>query len=535
MIKNDISLAFYMIFTVQSRKPILTQDLILGQSCPGIINGVKTQLIPLESHDDLISVRDRMSWAKTPRILLVWPKEHIDLRPLDLKILQRHAALLGAELGLVVRRRGIRREAQALGIPVFNSTGDAQRSPWPERNLQRGRKRRRSRPDLQKMREQARAGKAAWQSHPTTRIAAFALGVLAVLALAALFIPHAQVIITPERDLQTVTLPVQADPSLNSVFITGNIPSRTLSVTVAGSLEAQGTGKIPVPQTKAKGVVTFRNLTEGAVSIPAGTVLTSTGLPGVRFQTVETGELEGGLKSTVDVPVEAESAGANGNVEADTILAIEGDLGLLVTVTNAEPATGGRNRITDAATQADRAHLREDLLTELETQALKEMEATLATNDQLFSDTLEIEQIIDENYDPPLGQPGKQVTLDMQVEFTASYASGEDLTELASTVLNASLPEGFVATGMPFEFEPLTPHLTDQDGITRWSVRVSRQMERQLDARKVIPLVQGHSPALASTNLKANLDVAIAPEIRLRPDWWPWLPLIPFNISVETR
>ena len=58
---------------------------------------MKTQIITLESHDDLISVRDRLSWAKTPRILLVWPKyEKVTLRQVDLKILQRHAASLGA-------------------------------------------------------------------------------------------------------------------------------------------------------------------------------------------------------------------------------------------------------------------------------------------------------------------------------------------------------------------------------------------------------------------------------------------------------
>jgi hypothetical protein len=175
------------------------------------------------------------------------------------------------------------------------------------------------------------------------------------------------------------------------------------------------------------------------------------------------------------------------------------------------------------------------LLAQLEAQASKEMEATLATNDQLFSDTLKMEQILEENYDPPLGQPGKQVTLSMQVEFTASYASGEDLTELASTVLNASLPEGFVAMGAPLEFEALTPHLTDNDGITRWSVRASRQLERQVDTGKIIPLVQGRSPALAITNLKDNLDLTDKPKIWLRPEWWPWLPLIPFNITIESQ
>jgi hypothetical protein len=53
---------------------------------------MKTQLLALESHDDLISVKDKMSWAKTPRILLIWPKgEQVELRPLDLKMLQPSA------------------------------------------------------------------------------------------------------------------------------------------------------------------------------------------------------------------------------------------------------------------------------------------------------------------------------------------------------------------------------------------------------------------------------------------------------------
>ena len=89
---------------------------------------MKTQIITLESHDDLISVRDRMSWAKTQRILLVWPKyEKVTLRQVDLKVLQRHALSLGAQLGLVTRARRVRQDAEALKIPVFESTGQAQR------------------------------------------------------------------------------------------------------------------------------------------------------------------------------------------------------------------------------------------------------------------------------------------------------------------------------------------------------------------------------------------------------------------------
>ena len=497
---------------------------------------MKTQLIPLESHDDLISVRDRMSWAKTPRILLVWPKsERIALRPLDLNVLQRHAASLGAQLGLVTRHRNIRREAQARGIPVFNSTGQAQRSPWPERALYRKHARRRPRQNLREIRKQIRAGEEAWRSHPAVRIVFFSLGVLAVLVMASLFIPHAQVILTPETDLQKVTLPVQADPSVNSVFITGSIPSRKLRVVVDGEKEMDATGRVPVSVSKAEGIVTFRNLTEEPVTIPAGTVLTSTGLPGVRFQTVGTGELEAGLESTLDLPIEAESAGAEGNVEAEAIQAIEGNLGLRITVSNAEPTKGGRNRLTNAATEKDHARLREELLAELEAQALNELEALLKTGDQIFTDTLSMDDVLEETYTPPLGQPGNSLKLSMRVEYTVSYASGEDLTQLASTVLNASIPEGFVATGEPLKFETVGSYQTNSQGVTHWTMRVSRQLERQVDTGEVIPVVQGHSLLVAQAQLGETLNLSDAPEIQLTPAWWPWLPLIPFNITVETQ
>jgi hypothetical protein len=454
---------------------------------------------------------------------------------LELKVLQRHAASQGAQLGLVVRHREIRREAQALGIPVFNSTGEAQRNPWPERDLQGKRERRRSRQNLRKKRGQVRAGEGAWRSHPAVRNGAFLVGVLAVLAVVSLFIPRARVVLKPVSEVQAVTLPVQADPTITAVFITGSIPSRELRTVVEGNLEAQVTGRVPVPQTKAEGMVTFRNLTDEPVNIPTGTVLTSTGLPGVRFQTTEDGELPGGLKATVDIPVEAESAGTTGNVEAETIRAIEGNLGLLVTVTNTDPTSGGRDRMTEAATETDLARIREDLLKELEAQALAELKSMLAPNDQLFPDTLQVEQILEESYEPPLGQPSNKVKLSMRVEFTTSYAAGEDLTELAGTVLNASLPEGFVATSDPITFEILNLQATDNEGVTRWTMRVSRELEKQVNAGEIIALVQGHNTTVAMEQLEAHLDSPDAPEIRLTPDWWPWIPLIPFNITVETH
>jgi len=81
---------------------------------------MKTQIIKLDSHDDVISIRDKMSWAKTERILLIFPRRlSLLMRNIDLLLLRRHAAELGAQLGIVARSNELRRLAQGGGPARF--------------------------------------------------------------------------------------------------------------------------------------------------------------------------------------------------------------------------------------------------------------------------------------------------------------------------------------------------------------------------------------------------------------------------------
>ena len=85
------------------------------------------------------------------------------------------------------------------------------------------------------------------------------------------------------------------------------------------------------------------------------------------------------------------------------------------------------------------------------------------------------------------------------------------------------------------QFEALNEYQTDSDGATHWVLRVSRQLVKHVDKSKITPLVQGRSTTVASAQLSEMLDMPNPPEIQLNPEWWPWMPLIPFNITVETR
>src|SRR5512139_2650953 len=72
-----------------------------------------------------------MNWNQARRILLVWPKDGRPLsHKLDLQLVARYAASLGAQLALVTKDAQVQVNAGLLGIPVFSSPRQAQDNQW---------------------------------------------------------------------------------------------------------------------------------------------------------------------------------------------------------------------------------------------------------------------------------------------------------------------------------------------------------------------------------------------------------------------
>jgi hypothetical protein len=492
---------------------------------------MKTQIITLESHDDLISVRDRMSWAKSPRILLVWPKfERVTLRPMDLRVLQNHARTLGAELGLVTRIPNVKRDALGFGIPVFGTTAEAQRQAWPPRRVQKSLRLQKVKPNLREMKEQSRVKEAQWRSNPIVRVGFFAVGVLAVLTVAALFVPRAAIKLTPISQQQSITISVSANPGTESVFISGNVPAHQTGVLVTITQSMLITSQGSVPNDKAEGIARFTNLTQNDLTIPAATVIYTTDSPSVKFQTVNITHLPGGSKKFVEVPIAAVEAGSSGNVAAGAIQAIEGSLALSASVTNPNPTAGGTDLTATEAVDADRQHLHDVVTAALDQQAKQEINASIGAHDLLLPNTLKADAPSQEIYDPPAGQPGDTLKLTMSVQYTAQYVTADDLTQLAQTVLDASMPAGFVSKPDTLQFNSTNTFTADQSGSTQFSLQAERALVREIQSPEVIFLVRGLSPVTAKQVLQSKLPLAAPPEIQMSPSWWPWMP---FRITVQ--
>ncbi|MFN8460665.1 MAG: baseplate J/gp47 family protein [Anaerolineales bacterium] len=496
---------------------------------------MKTKIITLESHDDLISVRDRMSWAKTPRILLVAPKfEKIALRQVDLKVLQRHASSLGAQLGLVTRVRRVRADALELGIPVFESTSEAQRAAWAENPPKRLTTRKPPAKNLRERREQVQIREEAWRAHPATRLGAFIVGVMSVFAIVALFIPRAQIQLKPIIETQSIVLPVIASETTESVFVTGNIPAREKRIILDGAQTVVVTGEGVVPQSKATGIVVFRNLTSNALTIPAGTIVESAGDALAQFVTLEDGIIAAGVGKELEMPVEAVESGASGNLPEDSLIVIRGALGLSLSVTNPEPTSGGREQSSVQASDADRARAKELLMKSLDEDARIKFLNDVASGDILFDKTISISQILLEEFDPPAGAAGTTLTLTMQVEYSALYASASDLTQLASLALDASLPSGFHAASA-LTMDSVGLPVLDESGSARWQIRAERQIVQSVDTAQITTLIRGVNVDEARSRLESSFAWESEPAISMFPSWWKWIPLLPFRIEVVTE
>jgi hypothetical protein len=499
---------------------------------------MKTHIIQLEPHDDTLSARDKMAWSKAPRILLVWPrKEHVLERPVDLFILQRHALSLGAQLGVVTSIGEVRAIATELGIPAFSSAVQAQRGSWRK---PRGRRRinwRTFRPhtSAEALREQREELGVRVEESPRTRRLAFSAGVLAVLALALFFLPAAVVELSPERQVQSLSLSVWAGPQIKTANPSGGMPAFVLSAVVEGSEQAPSSGRVSIPDRQASGEVEFSNLVDQQIEIPAGSVVLAKSPLVQRFETTRAVTLSAGLNQKVTAPVRALLPGTQGNIPAGSIEALEGSLGLNMLATNPAAFQGGSNRFSPSPQESDYEAVQLKLVASLRATALEDLLRQLQPGQRLVEGTLRVSKTIQETREPLPGEPGDFARLSQQVEYSAWFVREEDLAAVARTALEANRPAGFqpLPEAMTMEFSPDV--ILDADGNARWEMAVTRTLESVWSNDAAARALVGRSPEDAKRVLNRMIALSAPPVVTLYPGWWGRMPFLSFRIEVIRR
>jgi hypothetical protein len=196
-----------------------------------------------------------------------------------------------------------------------------------------------------------------------------------IVGLIALFGPTADVTVAlPAKDYSSAV-------TLKAGTGTGVQPSERFSNDFYATAVGKATGTTNVGLAPATGIVTFTNTGNVDVRIPTGVVVSTSS--GINFTTQAEGVATkaGTSTNTLDVPVQAQSTGKNGNVDAGTITVLPTSslntisqasnasaTSIKLTLVNAAATTGGGTGTAPAATQQDINTTRAALAKTLSTQ-----------------------------------------------------------------------------------------------------------------------------------------------------------------------
>jgi hypothetical protein len=500
---------------------------------------MKTQIIQLESHDDVISTRDKMGWSQTSRILLVWPeKGKILFRRLDLVILARHSRSLGSQLALVTGDSEVKYYAKDLGIPVYQNTRQAQEMHWRTPFHLRSRSfRRNPPPDWEALREQRQPGETAWSGNRVLYWLAFSASLLALLALAVFFLPGASIDLVPQTQVQKISLPVKAGEDIPSVNLSGSLPAHWTSILVEGRSTITSTGTMKVPVSPASGNVRFTNLTEKAVSVPPGTLISTLGSDPIWFTTVKEGNVPAGIGKTASLPIQAVQPGTSGNLAAGKIQAISGPLGLQLSVTNLAPTRNGVDKPAPAPSADDRTRLYNQLLASLQKTALQELKIRHqdggVDSGIPITASLRLATIVDQTYTPEENTPANQLELNLRLEFEALEVTAQDLQNLVTPLLDASLPDHYAALPDTLQILSLDEPVLDENNAVHWTLGAQRDNQAIISPEETVQLAKGLPIADARRRLSDYLPISKTPQINPAPSWWPYTPFLSPRIDVN--
>jgi hypothetical protein len=487
------------------------------------------------------------STARNGRVLFV-VDSHAALTAVDLKVLRREAVACGVgQVALVTSDVKLRALAAREGISTFRRQAHAERARWHTfgRRDRVGRQFRATGPAG--VAAPYGAGLFSKRSPTGFRPAAFlrsfargasswwgALGMILVLIALlggllvafATVIPTAIITLTPSSERIQVTVPLRAVQDAVPDAEAGIVPARALSSQVSGKARIPTTGRRLEPEAKARGDVVLINRTAVPVTVPSGTVVTTATGNNVRFATTADAPLAPNGRATV--PVEAVLPGPTGNVRAGTITRLEGPQALTILVANEAAMSGGTTAQMGVVTEEDKAQLQALLFDELKQQAYEQMNQGLGTGSFVPAETVSYLPL-SPTFTPFVGEVSPDLFLDMSVQAVGLLVDSNAGATVALARLQEAMPPGTRLISDTLRFIPGSVRVVDPRTV-EFSITAEGTLLRGIDAQSVRTSVLGMTPERAAAVLGERFDLADPPQIRLGPDWLPYI--VPTNVPV---
>jgi hypothetical protein len=498
------------------------------------------QILELHAHEDVHSVRDRLEFAQSDRVLLVIPPfSDVLRRRVDLQRIQRLAHTKRLEIALVTSDLNQRAMAAELGIPTFFT-------------VEAGQRRRRWRaadddgfgpyrpPDRSEAHRAAQERDARSVVDPLRRrIWTWVKGaILAMVGASLIFgvvavVPSAEVYLVPQSQRVVANALVVVDSELAAVDVAaGRVPARTVITEVRGEITVPTTGRRFLPASRAAGVVFFVNQLNIPFKVQQGTVVrTSAGAQATRFVVTSEVDVPGGIGAQAQAPIEAVEPGAQGNVPPNFINEIEGVAALSLRVSNPDSTRGGADREVTAVAPEDLLTARELLLEQLESQALAQMAADeLSETEFLLTGSLAVDFIFDATYDHEVTEQTTELTLQMRAQFSTLAVDSADANAIVFEAMQRQAPAGYGLLPEGLLFQRGGEQLVGESGSYQFEMQGIGYAAADIDVGRALEAIAGKPLDAATAILQEELPLRQAPRISVSPRWFPIAPLLPVRM-----
>lgn len=502
-----------------------------------------TEISPLyiNPDDDRAAVEALIRKSEGRKLLLIFAGHtSSDIDIIDLQLLHRMAQRSEKQLAIATRNAKLIDAAEYLGIPRFRTPAQARRDDWKQTPSDINKKNEsyikiptRFPIDGRKQPQHYRPFKHSRQWWEWT-----ILGVTAVFIILTGFLlfSRATITIEPIPETQSLAMEAIASSAVRAAKLNGEIPLRSSSMILESTSSAEATGTLSFPEGYAEGILTITNLTDEEMTIPAGLLVQTMDVQPVQFVTNRAVKLgpAGEEVASTKVEITAKAPGRDGNVISGAIIAVSGEYGSSVSVSNTGATFGGYNRFVDTPANSDIDALRLALIADLLNQAKNEYATQMETDGLvLLEETIQVDEILSEEVVPLPGEPADEFHLTLRVRFTAQYIDPADLETVGIQLMDASMDPGYTSAEAGLHLSPANEPLLNEDGAYEWRVLLHRKVIPDLSeldlssfrAQTKQQLVDWFSETYPTIE---NITIQLQPKL-----WW-WLPMFPSRMEVIT-
>lgn len=470
-------------------------------------------VIHVDRHEDVATICGRIDTAPSYAVVISVPGGNRSLsREIGLRRVVRHAEESGRTIAFATTNATLASRARALRIPVA-------RKPEHVRWDSGGRV-------IWRLGGRSFAFPAAGRLLQLLVIGAVAL-LLALLALTAG--PSATVVAYPPSEPVESTITVVASTSYDEPdYALFRLPAEEVASSRLVTVVIPTTGSAMVGTQSAQLTVTATNTTAIAVTIPAGSLLSTSA--GVRFEVPA--ETVIGAGETHYIAATAIEPGESGNVGPDSITGFADPAFALIRATNAGNGGGGLSEAMRAVAPEDIVTLRNTAAGLGDVEAVRRSIVEDRPHDAILLDTAAVEVELGDPSPLP-GAVADVVVMEVHVHVSAVAIPEAVLDELGARVLTPRGEDGELIPGSVRAVETGDRRTADSGEITT-ELHLTGRFAAGVSRSDVEGAVGGQSTSAAKSILESRYGIQEA-EVEVSPDWAPRLPRFGFRINVEFR